>query len=181
MRACDCNYSLQTGMRGAFGKPTGVVARVNIGQIIISVRAADKHKHVVIEALRRSKYKFPGRQNIVVSNLWGFTPYTRDQFTKYATQGMRARGTMLAVSSASDVLCCAVLCCGVGVAGRMADLGAHVKVKAGKGPLNNNSVLIIRKKPVYLPEPAAEKKPAAAPKDEKKAAAPAPKAAAKAK
>jgi hypothetical protein len=136
-------------MRGAFGKPTGIVARVNIGQIIISVRAADKHKAAVIEALRRSKYKFPGRQNIVVSNLWGFTPYTREQFTKYATQG------------------------------RMKDLGAHVKVKQGKGVLNDNSCLIIRKKPVYLPEPKAA--PAAAPakkadapkKDAKPAAAPA--------
>eukprot|EP00697_Spironema_sp_BW2_P006128 gnl/Spiro4/18530_TR9928_c0_g1_i1.p1 gnl/Spiro4/18530_TR9928_c0_g1~~gnl/Spiro4/18530_TR9928_c0_g1_i1.p1 ORF type:complete len:250 (-),score=85.18 gnl/Spiro4/18530_TR9928_c0_g1_i1:202-951(-) len=147
MLSCAGADRLQTGMRGAFGKPTGVVARVNIGQIIISVRAADKHKAVVIEALRRSKYKFPGRQNIVVSNLWGFTPYTREQFTKYATQG------------------------------RMADLGAHVKVKSGKGPLNDKSVLIVRKKPVYLPEPAAAAKPAAAKPEAKKEA---PKAAAKA-
>lgn len=29
---------LQTGMRGAFGKPTGLVARVDIGQILISIR-----------------------------------------------------------------------------------------------------------------------------------------------
>lgn len=29
---------LQTGMRGAFGKPTGLVARVNIGQILMSIR-----------------------------------------------------------------------------------------------------------------------------------------------
>jgi len=146
MLSCAGADRLQTGMRGAFGKPTGVVARVNIGQIIISVRAADKHKAVVIEALRRSKYKFPGRQNIVVSNLWGFTPYTRDDFAKYAGQG------------------------------RMADLGAHVKVKSGKGPLNSQSVLIVRKKPVYLPiqdeKPAVvAKKPAADKKDEKKPAA----------
>jgi len=129
MLSCAGADRLQTGMRGAFGKPTGIVARVHIGQIIVSVRSADKHKAAVIEALRRSKYKFPGRQNIVVSNLWGFTPYTRDQFVKYATQG------------------------------RMIDLGAHVKVKSGKGPLNEKSTLIIRKKPVYLPEPKAEQAP----------------------
>jgi len=28
-------------MRGAFGKPNGTVARVNIGQIILSVRTRD--------------------------------------------------------------------------------------------------------------------------------------------
>jgi len=145
MLSCAGADRLQTGMRGAFGKPTGIVARVNIGQIIISVRAADKHKAAVIEALRRSKYKFPGRQNIVVSNRWGFTPYTREQFAKYAAQG------------------------------RIHDLGAHIKVKAGKGPLNDKSALVIRKKPVYLPD-VDEKKAAAGAakggdkKDEKKPA-----------
>ena len=57
-------FSLQTGMRGAFGKPQGTVARVNIGQPIISVRSLDKHKHHVVEALRRAKFKFPGRQKV---------------------------------------------------------------------------------------------------------------------
>ena len=58
---------LQTGMRGAFGKPQGTVARVNIGQIIMSVRAKDGHKEKVIEALRRAKFKFPGRQKVSAS------------------------------------------------------------------------------------------------------------------
>ena len=57
-------YRLQTGMRGAYGKPQGLVARVNIGQIIASVRAKDQHKEQVIEALRRAKFKFPGRQKV---------------------------------------------------------------------------------------------------------------------
>ena len=56
--------SLQTGMRGAFGKPQGTVARVNIGQVIMSVRAKDAHTDKVIEALRRAKFKFPGRQKV---------------------------------------------------------------------------------------------------------------------
>jgi large subunit ribosomal protein L10e len=46
-------------MRGAFGKPQGIVARVNIGQPIMSIRSSDKYKTAVIESLRRAK--FPGR------------------------------------------------------------------------------------------------------------------------
>ena len=51
-------------MRGAFGKAQGLVARVNIGQTIMSVRTHDRHKANVIEALRRAKFKFPGRQKV---------------------------------------------------------------------------------------------------------------------
>lgn len=56
---------LQTGMRGAFGKPQGTVARVNIGQVIMSVRTKDGNKAAAIEALRRAKFKFPGRQKVI--------------------------------------------------------------------------------------------------------------------
>lgn len=60
------NFSrLQTGMRGAFGKPQGTVARVHIGQPIMSVRCKDNHKAIAIEALRRAKFKFPGRQKVI--------------------------------------------------------------------------------------------------------------------
>ncbi len=55
---------LQTGMRGAFGKPLGTVARVRIGQVIMSVRTKASNKEHVIEALRRAKFKFPGRQKV---------------------------------------------------------------------------------------------------------------------
>lgn len=51
-------------MRGAFGKPQGTVARVRIGQPIMSVRSSDRWKAQVIEALRRAKFKFPGRQKV---------------------------------------------------------------------------------------------------------------------
>ncbi len=40
------------------------MARVRIGQPLISVRARDQHKAEVIEALRRAKFKFPGRQKV---------------------------------------------------------------------------------------------------------------------
>lgn len=41
MLSCAGADRLQTGMRGAWGKPNGTVARVNIGQIIMSVRTRD--------------------------------------------------------------------------------------------------------------------------------------------
>jgi len=40
-------------MRGAFGKPQGKVARVSIGDPIISIRVADKNEKHVVEGLRR--------------------------------------------------------------------------------------------------------------------------------
>ncbi len=76
-------------MRGAFGKAHGTVARVNIGQILLSVRSTDKHREAVVESLRRSKFKFPGRQKIYVSKKWGFTKWDRDQY-----ETMRAEGRL---------------------------------------------------------------------------------------
>ena len=81
-------FSLQTGMRGAFGKPQGTVARVDIGQVLISIRTKDSNKAVVIEALRRAKYKFPGRQKLIVSNKWGFTKLTREEYVERRQQGL---------------------------------------------------------------------------------------------
>lgn len=64
------NVVLAAGMRGAFGKPFGVCARVCIGQILLSIRCKDTHAVVAEEALRRAKFKFPGRQKIVASRNW---------------------------------------------------------------------------------------------------------------
>ena len=69
-------------MRGAWGKPYGTVARVNIGQIILSIRCKDQNAAVVQEALRRARYKFPGRQKIIVSRKWGFTNVNREEYLK---------------------------------------------------------------------------------------------------
>lgn len=77
-------------MRGAFGKPQGTVARVRIGQPIMSVRSSDRFKAAVIEALRRAKFKFPGRQKIYVSKKWGFTKYERAQYEKLQDEGRLA-------------------------------------------------------------------------------------------
>ena len=105
MLSCAGADRLQTGMRGAFGKPNGTVARVNIGQILLSVRTRDSSKHAcpgtffhdandctadratAIEALRRSQYKFPGRQKIIVSKNWGFTPLRREDYIARRQEG----------------------------------------------------------------------------------------------
>merc|ERR1712008_611861 len=87
MLSCAGVDRLQTGMRGAFGKPQGTVARVRIGQPLMSVRTYDRHKGSVIEALRRTKFKFPGRQKIFVSKKWGFTKFERDEFEDLRASG----------------------------------------------------------------------------------------------
>ncbi|XP_061166126.1 large ribosomal subunit protein uL16-like [Saccostrea echinata] len=90
MLSCAGADRLQTGMRGAFGKPQGTVARVHIGQPIMSVRAREAHQAAVVEALRRAKFKFPGRQKIHVSKKWGFTKWDRPQYEE-----MRADGRLI--------------------------------------------------------------------------------------
>ncbi|KAF4634808.1 hypothetical protein G7Y89_g3295 [Cudoniella acicularis] len=87
MLSCAGADRLQTGMRGAWGKPNGTVARVNIGQIILSVRTRDSHRATALEALRRSQYKFPGRQKIIVSKNWGFTPLRREEYMEKKAGG----------------------------------------------------------------------------------------------
>jgi large subunit ribosomal protein L10e len=87
MLSCAGADRLQTGMRGAWGKPNGTVARVNIGQIIMSVRTRDSNRHLALEALRRSQYKFPGRQKIIVSKNWGFTPLRREEYLERKASG----------------------------------------------------------------------------------------------
>jgi len=111
MLSCAGADRLQTGMRQAFGKPTGVVARINIGQIIFSVRSKDNNVKAVLEALRRCKYKFPGRQNIIVSNTYGFTPFTRAEYKLYKEQG------------------------------RLIERGAHAVLRNAAGTLNKNAIL----------------------------------------
>merc|ERR1712062_268413 len=87
MLSCAGADRLQTGMRGAFGKPQGTVARVHIGQPIMSVRGRDQHKAAMVEALRRAKFKFPGRQKIYVSSKWGFTKWEREDYVKMRGDG----------------------------------------------------------------------------------------------
>lgn len=87
MLSCAGADRLQTGMRGAWGKPQGTVARVKIGQQLLSVRCREQHGHIAVEALRRAKFKFPGRQEIVVSQKWGFTNFTKERYLELRSQG----------------------------------------------------------------------------------------------
>jgi len=87
MLSCAGADRLQTGMRGAYGKPVGTVARVNIGQIILSVRSKESNQAHVVQALRRAGFKFPGRQNIIVSNKWGFTDFSYAEYEQFKAQG----------------------------------------------------------------------------------------------
>ncbi|XP_060053003.1 large ribosomal subunit protein uL16-like [Erinaceus europaeus] len=67
-------------MRGAFGKPQGTMARVHIGQVIMSICTKLQNKEHVIEALGRAKFKFPGCQKIHITKKWGFTKFNADEF-----------------------------------------------------------------------------------------------------
>ncbi|XP_063443686.1 large ribosomal subunit protein uL16-like [Mytilus trossulus] len=87
MLSCAGADRLQTGMRGAYGKPQGTVARVKIGQPLMSVRARDNHKAPVIEALRRAKFKYPGRQKIYISKKHGFTKWERSAYEEMRLDG----------------------------------------------------------------------------------------------
>jgi large subunit ribosomal protein L10e len=44
-------------------------------------------KATALEALRRSQYKFPGRQKIIISKNWGFTPLRRDEYLEKKASG----------------------------------------------------------------------------------------------
>lgn len=87
MLSCAGADRLSSGMRHSYGKPIGVAARVNIGQILVSVRAKDQHEKFVIEAIRRGKFKFAGRQKILKSLKWGFTKYPREEYVEKRRNG----------------------------------------------------------------------------------------------
>ncbi len=114
MLSCAGADRLQTGMRGAFGKPTGLVSRVDIGQVVISVRCKDANVAHVQEALRRGSQKFAGRFKVILSKKWGFTKWDRATY-----EAMRD-------------------------AGRFKLDGANVKHINGRGPLAKSAALIVR-------------------------------------
>jgi large subunit ribosomal protein L10e len=113
-------------MRGAWGKPYGTVARVNIGQIILSIRSKDSNAPVIMEALRRARYKFPGRQKIIVSKKWGFTNVGKDEYLKLKEE--------------KKVLQCVYMLRRLilGLTNRTYRDGAYVQFIRPKGPLEKN-------------------------------------------
>jgi large subunit ribosomal protein L10e len=87
MLSCAGADRLQTGMRGAYGKPIGKCARVKIDQVLMSVRIKEDNIENAKEALRRASMKFPGRQNVVVSKKMGFSDLTHQQYLKAKREG----------------------------------------------------------------------------------------------
>ena len=69
--ACCPQSRLQTGMRDASGKPWGTLARVHIGQVIMSIHTELQNKEHVTEAPGRAKFKFSGIQKIYISKRSG--------------------------------------------------------------------------------------------------------------
>merc|ERR1712137_1213570 len=80
MLSCAGADRPQTGMRGAFGKSYGTVARVKIGQILASIRCREGVSKHALEALRRAKYKIAGRQKIYASRMWGLTKVLKEDW-----------------------------------------------------------------------------------------------------
>mmetsp|Transcript_58310 Transcript_58310/g.66531 ORF Transcript_58310/g.66531 Transcript_58310/m.66531 type:complete len:214 (+) Transcript_58310:139-780(+) len=87
MLSCAGADRLQTGMRHAFGKALCKVARVKIDQVLMSVRVKESNVEHASEALRRAKFKFPGRQKVAVSRRFGFTPFTHAQYAQLKAEG----------------------------------------------------------------------------------------------
>ena len=87
MLSCAGADRLQTGMRHAYGKALCKAARVNIGSILISIRTKPEFVAKAQEALRRAKFKFPGRQKVFVSRKYGFTPHVNSDFQKLLAEG----------------------------------------------------------------------------------------------
>jgi len=87
MLSCAGADRLSSGMRHSYGKPIGVAARVDIGQVLLSVRSKDSSEKHVVEAIRRGKFKFAGRQKILKSLKWGFTPYPREEYVAKRRSG----------------------------------------------------------------------------------------------
>merc|ERR1712021_136975 len=61
--------------------------RIRIGQPLLSVRMKPQHIPAAQEALRRAKFKFPGRQKIFISRKWGFTKFDKDEFQEKLGSG----------------------------------------------------------------------------------------------
>jgi len=80
MLSCAGADRLQTGMRHPWGKPMGTCARVQIGQVLMSVRTKDQFAKDASEAFRRTAFRFPGKQKVLIGDTWGFTNLSRSQY-----------------------------------------------------------------------------------------------------
>ncbi|KFO29826.1 60S ribosomal protein L10-like [Fukomys damarensis] len=69
-------------MWGAFGKAQGPVARVLIGQVVMSIRTKLQNKEHVIQSLRRVQVQLEPQlhQKNHTSKKWVFTKFNADEF-----------------------------------------------------------------------------------------------------
>ena len=64
-------------MRGAFGKPQGVCARVDIGQILLSIRCKDVHNTMVSLEILSSHPHCISRAVVITRNILSYTSVTQ--------------------------------------------------------------------------------------------------------
>jgi len=114
MLSCAGADRLQTGMRHAYGKALLKAARVSIGSVLISIRTTADKVPNACEALRRAKFKFPGRQTVFVSRKYGFTPIVNSDFRRLQKES------------------------------KIIGDGVNVKVLSTKGPLKNLETMLAR-------------------------------------
>uniref|UniRef100_A0ABI7ZBK1 Ribosomal protein L10e/L16 domain-containing protein n=1 Tax=Felis catus TaxID=9685 RepID=A0ABI7ZBK1_FELCA len=81
-------------MRGAFGKPQGTVARVHIGQVVMSIRTKLQNKEHVIEALPRAKRSTFPRSGALLSLMW----------TNLKTWWLKSGSSQMAVGSNTPLI-----------------------------------------------------------------------------
>merc|ERR1711957_366042 len=106
MLSCAGADRLQAGMRGAWGKAYGKACRVKIGDPLISIRTHAKYIPYALQALRRAKMKFCGRQKIAISRLVGFTKFTRVEIDELIASGrMRHEGSHIRDGGEKGKLC----------------------------------------------------------------------------
>ena len=53
----------------------------------MSLRCKEGAVPKAIESFRRAKFKFPGRQKIVISKKWGFTAFKKDEYLEQCEAG----------------------------------------------------------------------------------------------
>ena len=87
MLSCAGADRLQQGMRQAYGKPYLKACRVEIGDPLISIRTKPENVKFAEDALRRAKFKFPGRQTVFVSRKYGFTKHIMSDFYRLKSEG----------------------------------------------------------------------------------------------
>ncbi|KAL0403971.1 UNVERIFIED_CONTAM: 60S ribosomal protein L10 [Sesamum radiatum] len=96
MLSCAGADRLQTGMRGAFGKPQGTCARVAIGQVLLSVRCKDGTASsggtasgkvlLVVKDKRKVCWLLNASFDFGLFDHMGFTKFSRSDYVKWKSE-----------------------------------------------------------------------------------------------